>query len=169
MMMLSINWKTPKGSGLKILSRKMTFISLISASNGLLAGLSLALLITVTGCVLGTVLHPTNATNVPISPSNSKIGWLELSGDTQPAPAYYVVTPVEIKHVGKLISRTNLATNGPGGWSSSDNVVAVYTVPGRDTNKEVAAKLQSGSYVQADFVGNKNGRKQKTVNLRGDC
>ena len=68
---------------------------------------------------------------------------------------YYKITGETIPHVGKLISMTNLATNGPGYWSSSDNIVAVYTIPGMDSSKEIAVKLKDGTYVTGTAAGSK--------------
>lgn len=76
--------------------------------------------------------------------------WVDSFGNNQ-ANEYYVLTKTSVSNVGHLIPRVNLATNGPGGWgASTDQVVAVYAIPGVDNSKAVAVRLKDGSYVRAN-------------------
>lgn len=80
--------------------------------------------------------------------------WVESYGIGQPNN-FYKLTNIMDSHIGKMIWSNRNTTNGPGAWEFPDQVVALYEIPGRDVNKVIAAKLLDGSYVEADFVGNK--------------
>lgn len=120
-------------------------------------GLSLVLLTTVVGCGqlnTGHVGNTMTISNQTVSNQQHTNLWIEFSSTSQ-GPHHYSVTTTDVSKIGDEISKTNLATNGPSSWSSSDGVIAVYRISGVNISKAVAAKLKDGSFVRADFVGNK--------------
>lgn len=116
-------------------------------------GLSAFILLSFSGCGdthnFSSAVH-SNDHLPPVSP-NSFVYFESVGNPTK----HYEVTNRTVKNVGHVISKTNLATNGPAAWTSSDNIVAVYSISGIDMNQEVALKLSDGSYVEADAIGNK--------------
>lgn len=118
-------------------------------------GFTAILLISTTGC--GQAVGGNGAVDKisnTVAVNSTTTIWIESSGIGQPN-RFYKLTNTIAQHIGNVIWSNRSSANGPGSWIFPDLVVAVCDIPGRDANKVIAAKLIDGSYVEADFVGNK--------------
>ena len=70
---------------------------------------------------------------------------------------YYVFSPNKVSTVGKMLWDFHVkhpVNYASAGWDTNDEFATeVYLIPSVDQSKEVAVKLDTGTYVEANSVG----------------
>lgn len=98
-------------------------------------------------------------TTVPATKIMSNDGHNWISHTFGPHTSYYVVSTTKISKVNKLLydfHGNNPINYAPSYWTTDDSdAVKVYSIPGVDTKKEVAVRLNKGFYVEAELVGSR--------------